>query len=76
MSEGGKEAVRADDVFADLGGSSARGPRAGARAALRAQDRQDPQGGAIWRGQKTDLAVALACAHSRTKAKNPQTNGI
>ena len=64
MSEGGKEAIRADEeVVGGFGSPPARGARARARTASGSQDHggRDPQGGARPRtGKKTDLAVAIA----------------
>jgi len=64
MSEGGKEAIRADeDVVPASESPQARGPRPRARTSSGSQDHggRDPQGGSRPRtDKKTDLAVAIA----------------
>src|ERR1044071_6362152 len=79
MSEGGKEAVRADDDV--VAASEVRRPRAGTRvgAAARPQNHgsRDPQGGSRTRaGKKTDLAVALAAARRYPVSRVSQTLGV
>ena len=72
MSEGGKEAVRADDAVV-AASEVRRLRRAGARAGTAARPQnhgsRNPQGGArLGTGKKTDLAVALAaCGRYRVK---------
>src|ERR1043166_5544635 len=79
MSEGGKEAVRADDDV--VAASEVRRPRAGTRvgAAARPQNHgsRDPQGGSRTRAdKKTDLAVALAASRRHPMKRVSETLGV